>query len=292
VSTSAASQEWYERALAAYRAGEYARCRDLAQEALATDPRNVPCLILKGMGLIELGQAKNAVEPLQQAISIAPENADAWRQLGIAVLMAGDRTAALHAFQKTQGLRPEEVPVLVDVGNLLFTVERPQEALETLEEARRLKPGDLTILRNLADMYASLERYEQALRTTNEILELRPDDVLVCCDAASLCLRLDRWDEAANVFRTLRRIDQEHEVYAIHGLVMTEIRRRDWRQAVDFIIEATRLDRYDLTTSFLVYVTGKFFGRSAVAEISLNELVARFEAEQRDHRRLHAEIQS
>ena len=252
----------------------------------------MPCLILKGMVLIELGQPTDAVEPLQHAIRLAPDSADAWRQLGIAGLMAGDRSAALHAFQKTQGLRPEEVPVLVDVSHLLFTVARSQEALDTLEEARRLKPGDLTILRDLADMYASLERYEQALRTTNEILELRPDDVLACCDAASLCRRLDRWDDSANVFRTLRRIDQEHEVYAIHGLVMTEIRRRDWRQAVDLIIEATRLDRDDLTTSFLVYITGKFFGRSAVAEISLNELVARFEAAQRDHRRLHAEIQA
>ena len=292
MSTSAASQEWYERALAAYRAGEYARCRDFAQEALATDPRNVAWLILKGMGLIELGQPKDAVEPLQQAISVAPDSADAWRQLGIAVLMAGDRTAALHAFQKTQGLRPGEVPVLVDVGNLLFTVARSQEALDTLEEARRLMPGDLTILRNLAEMYASLERYEEALRSTHEILELRPDDALACCDAASLCLRLNRLDEAADVFRTLRRIDQEHEVNAIHGLVMTEIRRRDWRRAVDLIIEATRLDRYDLTTGFLVYITGKFFGQSAVAEISLNELVARFETEQREHRRLHAEVQA
>jgi tetratricopeptide (TPR) repeat protein len=293
LSVSAASQsgEWYERALAYYRAGNYARCKECTEEALAKDPRNVACLVLKGMALVESGRPEEAVEPLQQATSVAPDSADAWRQLGIALLTAGQRTVALEAFQRVLGLRPDDVPVLIDVGNLFFVLRRPQEALDTLEQARRLVPGDLTILRNLAEMYASLNRHEEALTKTLEILELRPDDLLACCDAAWLCLHLDHLDEAADVFRTLRRIDpaQEHEVYAIHGLVMTEIRRSDWRRAMEWIIEAVRLDRYDLTTSFLIYISSKLFGTSAAAEIPLNELAARFDAQQREHRRLHAE---
>jgi tetratricopeptide (TPR) repeat protein len=246
------------------------------------------------MALVEFGQPEDAVEALQRATSVAPDSADAWRHLGIALLTAGERTEALQAFQKALVLRPGDVPVLIDVGNLLFMLQRPQEALDTLEQARRLVPGDLTILRNLAEMYASLNRHEEALAKTQEILELRPDDVLAGCDAAWLCLHLDRLDEAAAVFRTLRRIDpaQEHEVYAIHGLVMTEIRRRDWRRAMDLVIEAVRLDRYDLTTSFLIYISSKLLGTSAVAEIPLKELVARFDAEQSEHRRLHAEVEA
>ena len=188
-------------------------------------------------------------------------------------------------------LQPGEVSLLIDMGNLLFGLERPEEALETLEHARRLAPGALPILRNLAEMYASLNRQEEALRTTREILELRPDDVLACCDAAGLCLHLEKFDEAAEFFRRLRRIDpaQEHEVYVIHGLVMTEIRRGDWRRAMEFAIEATRLDRCDLTTGFLACISGEVFGASTVARVSLAELATRFEAGQHEHRRLHAE---
>jgi tetratricopeptide (TPR) repeat protein len=296
VSISSANQsgEWSERALAYYRAGNYARARDCTQEALASDPGNVACLLLKGMALIELGEPEDAVGPLQQATSIAPDSADAWRQLGIAFLTAGERADALQAFKKALVLRPGDVPLLIDVGNLLFMLAKPQDALDTLEQARRLVPGDLAVLRNLAEMQASLNSYEDALKTTLEILELRPDDVLACCDAASFSLHLDRLDEAAEIFRTLRRIDAapEHEVYAIHGLVMTEIRRGDWRRAIDLVIEATRMDRYDLTTSFLIYISGKLFGKRAVAEIPLDELVGRFDAQQREHRRLHAEVQA
>jgi protein O-GlcNAc transferase len=282
----------YDRALAYYKAGDYARCRDCTQQALAADPRNVPCLVLQGMVLVEFGQPEEAVESLRQAIGVAPDSAEAWRQLGVALLIVGGRTEALQAFEKALVLRPGEVSVLIDVGNLLFMSGKPQEAIDTLEQVRRLVPGDVTILRNVADMYASLQRHEEALSATREILESRPDDVPACCDAASLCLQLDRLDEAADMFRTLRRIDpaQEHEIYAIHGLVMTEIRRRDWRRAIDLIIEATRVDRYDLTTSFLIYINNNLFGGSNAGEIPLNELVDRFDTEQSEHRRLHAEV--
>jgi len=286
------SGAWYDRALAYYQAGDYARCRDCTQQALAADPRNVPSLVLQGMVLVEFGQPEEAVESLRQAIGVAPDSAEAWRQLGGALLIVGGRTEALQAFEKALVLGPRDVSVLIDVGNLLFMSGKPQEAIDTLEQARRLVPGDLTILRNVADMYASLQRHEDALSATREILESRPEDVLACCDAASLCLQLDRLDEAADMFRLLRRIDpvQEHEIFAIHGLVMTEMRRRDWRRAFDLISEATRVDRYDLTTSFLIYISNNLFGGSHGAEIPLSELVARFDTEQDEHRRLHAEV--
>jgi Flp pilus assembly protein TadD len=296
VSISAAnpSGEWYDRALAYYRAGNFARSRDCAEEALASDSRNVPSLIIKGMALIELDRPEDAVAPLNEATSAAPDNPDAWRHFGIALLSAGDRKAALSALQRALRLQPEDVSVLIDVGNLLFGLERPDEALETLERARRLAVGDRPILRNLADMYASMNRHQEALRTTREILNLRSDDVVACSDAAALCLQLERFDEAAELFRTLRRIDpsQDHEVYAVHGLVMTELRRGDWRRAMDFVIEATRLDRCDLTTNFLAYISGRLFGTSMLLQVPLADLVTRFETGQREHRRLHAEAQS
>jgi tetratricopeptide (TPR) repeat protein len=293
VSAANPSGEWYERALAYYRAGNFARSRDCIEEALANDSRNVPSLILKGMALIELDRPDEAVGPLKQATGAAPDNPDAWRHFGVALLSAGERAAALSALQHALRLQPENVPVLTDVANLLFGLDRRGEALDTLERARRLAPGDLPVLRNLADMCASMNRRDEALRTLQEILDLRPDDVVACCDAAALCLQLERFDRAAELFRALRRIDPspEHEVYAVHGLVMSEIRRADWRRAMDYVIEATRLDRCDLTTNFLAYISGQLFGASTGPQVALAELVTSFESGQREHRRLHAEAQ-
>jgi tetratricopeptide (TPR) repeat protein len=165
---------------------------------------------------------------------------------------------------------------------------RVEEALNALQRARQLHQGDLAILRNLSDMYASALRTEEALATNLEILELRPDDLLATCDIAWLLWQLKRLDEAAAIFLKLRRIDPEHELYAIHGLVMTEIKRHSWRKALDLAIEAARLDRFDLTTTLLSFISGKLFGKSG-HEISEKDLHARFAAVHWDHRRVHAE---
>jgi tetratricopeptide (TPR) repeat protein len=280
----------YQRGWAYYRAGNYERCREATDAVLAADPDNAPCLLLKGMALVELGQAEEALEPLGRATRLAPADADAWRCLAGALLTDGELTEAVAAFRSARRLRPEDVSVLIDLGNTLFMLGHPQEAIDHLEEARRLRPGDRPVLRNLADIRISADRLEEALRASHEILERWPDDILAHCDAAWLNLQLNRPAEAAAVFRTLRRIDPEqaHELYAIHGLVMSEMRQHNWRQALELAIEATRLDRYELTTLLLAYISGKLFGKKK-GEITAHDLEARFEAEHREHRRLHAE---
>jgi tetratricopeptide (TPR) repeat protein len=207
----------------------------------------------------------------------------------VALLSAGKPAEAAEALQAVLRLRPGDAPVLVDLGNVLLALGRVEDAIGALVQARRAVPGDLTILRNLADMYVSANRPQQALETVREILELQPEEALALCDAAWLYLQLGRFDDAAAAFQTLRRSDADHELYAVHGLVMTEIRRHSWRRALDRAIEATRLDRYELTTILLAFVSEKLFGKTEGA-VSEAELFARFEEEHREHRRLHAEV--
>jgi tetratricopeptide (TPR) repeat protein len=284
------SDDLYQRGMAFYRAGNFQRARENALQALAAQPHNVPALVLLGMSLLEMDEADEAIEPLEHATQLAPDNADGWRNLAVALMTAGELNEAVEAFRALLRLHPNNIPVMVDLANVLFMLGRAQEALDTLEEAHRLQPGDLAILRNLADMYASASRSDRALATTQEILELLPDDTVANLDAAWLFLQLDRLDEAASVWQRLRHLggDDEHELYALHGLIMTEIKRRNWRRALDLAIQATRLDRYEFTTTLLSFISGRLFGKTG-GEVSEKELAARFEAEHRDHRRLYAE---
>lgn len=281
----------YQRGLTYFRAGNFGRCLECAEESLASNPRNAASLLLKGMALTELDRADEAIEPLRQAAQVVPENADVWHHLGIALVTGGALEEAVPVFRSVLKLRPDDVPILVDLSNVLFMLGRVAEAIETLEQARQLRQGDLSILRNLAEMYTSAGQPGSALQVLEAILELQPTDILAYCDAAWLYFRAGRLDEAAEAYRALRRLDpdQEHELYAIHGLVLTEIRRQNWRDALDLAIEATRLDRFEMTTSLLTFISGKLFGK-AQGVISEAELEERFEAEHCEHRRLHAEL--
>jgi tetratricopeptide (TPR) repeat protein len=283
-------EDLYQRGLAFFRAGNYSRSCECANEVLAADGKHVPSLILKGMALVELDQPEEAADVLEQAVRLKADDAEAWRQLGVALTTMGERKEAVEALQNSLKHRPDHVPVLTDLANLQFMMGHVGDAIASLKRAAQMVKGDLPVLRNLADMYASASRSEEALAATQEILELKPDDILANCDAAWLFLQLNRLDEAAATFRKLRRLEaeQEHELYAVHGLIMTEIKRRSWRKALDLAIEATRLDRFDLTTIMLSFISARLFGKTG-NEISESDLKARFEVEHREHRRLHAE---
>ena len=66
---------------------------------------------------------------------------------------------------------------------------------------------------------------------------------------------MGRLDEASAAFQRLRSVDDDpsHEVYAFHGLIEVELRREDWRRALDLAVDATRVDRAGRTTDILAY---------------------------------------
>ena len=286
------ADDLYQLGLAFYRAGNFRRCVECADQALAANPDDAPCLVLRGMALIELDRPDEAAGVLRRAVGLMPDSENGWRHLGIALMTVGDLGGAAEAFRAVLCLRPEGLPVMIDLANILFMLGQVDEGVGLLERASRLNRGDLSILRNLAGMYISAGRPGPALETLRQILELQPEDVLACCDAAWLHLGLGRHEEAAAMFRTLRRVDtepeREHELYALHGLAMTEIHRGNWRGALDLAIEATRLDRYEQTTMMLQFLNGKLFGTAGVT-VTQADLDARFEAEHAEHRRWHAE---
>lgn len=280
--------DMYQQGLTHYSAGDYQRSRDCAEVGLAVDPGNAACLTLKGMALNELGQSEEAVESLRRATEAAPDQPEPWQQLGIALMTVGDLEGAAAAFQSCLRVSPHGVSVLVDLGNVLFLLGRSSEAIAALERARESRAGDISILRNLAGLCVSAGHPERARAVLCEILDFQPGDIVSLCDVARLDLELSQYDRAIESFRALRRFDPDHELYAIHGMIMTEIRRENWRHALDLAIEATRLDRFELTTLFLTFLTGKLFGTTR-GQVDGEELGDRFEAEHQEHRRSHAE---
>ena len=279
-----------QRGLACYRSGDYDRCLQEVEQLLASDPQDHECLVLKGMALTELERPREAVAALEQATRIDPSGRDGWYHLAIGRMMLGELPAAAEAFRAALRVAPDDAAALTDLSNVLFTMGRAHEALETLQVARRLRPGDVSIARNLADMFVTAGQFESALQTTREILELSPEDIVALSDAAWLNYQLNRLEEASAAFRALQAVaaDADQGLYASHGLVMTEIRRRNWRRALELAIEATRADRYEFTTLLLQLISNRLFDKES--EVTETELDERFEAEYHEHRRLCAEV--
>jgi tetratricopeptide (TPR) repeat protein len=139
-------------------------------------------------------------------------------------------------------------------------------------------------------MYRRADRLQEALETATRIVELKPDDVLATMDVGDLNLALGNFDAAVAAYSRLRTIDEsEHEVYAYHGMIQAEMLRDRWRRVLDLSIDATRVDRFGLTTDLLAFAVSQVFGASDRPAPTRAEIDASLAAELAEHRRLHTE---
>lgn len=285
-----ATNDPFQEAQAYFTAGNFRRCREVALHGLEEHPDDVNLLKLAAKSSLQLN-LDDAATTFQKVVNLAPDDVEAWHELGDALVEQGELTQAAGAFREALRLRPGYVTALVDLGHTVYALGTKEEAIEHLSEAAHREPGNLTTLRSLVDMYRRTDRLEEALATAQQIVDLQPDDVLATMDVAELSLALNRLDDAVAAYGRLRHIDteEEHEVYAYHGMIQVEMQRDRWRRVLDLAIDATRVDRYGVTTELLAFAVAQVFGSSERPTPSRAEIDASLAAEQAEHRRLHTE---
>ncbi len=106
---------------------------------------------------------------------------------------------------------------------------------------------------------------------------------------ARLYLVQGQYHEADTIFRQLSTLDPDAELLARHGRIWCQLKRGDWRSALEQALGAARADRYDLTTALLAYARDRLFTRVPAEEIVAREaaLAVRFGAELREYAELY-----
>jgi tetratricopeptide (TPR) repeat protein len=275
-----------QQAQAYYNAGNYQQSLTLAREAMQQSPDDVEMLRLAAISSHALGQ-DDAAGLLRRLLSVRPDDVDGWRDLADALTEMGDSAGALDALRQVVRLGPDDLSAQIDLGHTLFATGARDDAIATLVRTAEQAPGNLAVLRSLIDMYRMSGQQRAALETARQLLRWRPDDVMALVDAAELSLALGQADEAADSLVKLRAAAQEpeDEVYAIHALIQAEIERGHWRRALDIAVDATRLDRSDITTDLLAYIVANVFGGSDQPVKTRAELDAAIAAERAELRR-------
>jgi tetratricopeptide (TPR) repeat protein len=283
---AAASDQVVDEARARLDAGEFERARETALAGLAERPDDPALLRVAGRASVELDR-DDAVALLERAVAADDQDGEGWRDLGAALVYEGRSDALRRAVE----LRPDDVAALVDLGHVELAAGREDAAVERFRQAVDRAPANVQVLRALGDALRRRGRLEDALDAATTASAAQPDDVVAALDMADLSLTLGRLDSAAAALRRARAADDdpEHEVFVQHGLVEIEIRRGEWRRALDAAVDATRVDRLGRTTDILAYVVAQVFGeadRPAPPREQVDEALASSRSE---HRRLHLE---
>jgi Flp pilus assembly protein TadD len=274
----------------AYESGDLRSCLDHALRGLEHHPDDVELLALAGRAGLELGEP-TAVPHLRRVTELRPDEAAAWRGLGLALLAVGGTEDAAAALDRAMQLDPDDEVAAVNLAHVAFSRGDRDRGVRLLREVAE-RTSDAGAMRSLLEMQREAGDLRAALETATRLLQDHPDDLLASIDAAHVYLELEEYDDAVAAFRRLRRLDDEpgHQVYAFHGIIEAEARAGHWRRALDHAIEATAVDRHQLTTDLLATAAAQLFGASDDREAPpWDELLDALATHRAEHRRMHQE---
>lgn len=287
--TGPASEQLADEAQASYDAGAFQRAREAALAGLAERPGDPVLLRLAGRTAMELG-LDDAVAHLERAVAVDEADPDGWRYLGDALAYEGRVSEAAQAFERAVALRPGDAAARVGLGHAALASGRDADAISHLRQALEHDPANVGALRAIIDALRRSGRSEEALEAATALAAVQPTDVLAALDVGELSLELGR-PEAAAAFGRLREIDDdpEHQVFAYHGMIEAQLRRGEWRRALDAAVDATRVDRLGRTTDILAYIVARVFGESGRAAPDRGEVERALALSRAEHRQLHLE---
>jgi tetratricopeptide (TPR) repeat protein len=206
-------------------------------------------------------------------------------------LEEGDLERAREGLQRAIESDPGDSSALVDLGYLALGAGNTDDAADLFRQALEREPGNIDALRAIATIHGRAGREEDAFDAVSAVAQAQPEDPLALLELAELALDVGRLEDAVAAFHRLRAVDDDpsHEVYAFHGLIEVEVRREDWRRALDLAIDATRVDRAGRTTDILAFVVAQVFGEADREVPDRAQVDAALVRSRTEHRRLHLE---
>ncbi|MBX3634849.1 MAG: methyltransferase domain-containing protein [Rubrivivax sp.] len=209
---TAAPDERFERAKAAFLAGLQALQQGLAGEAEAAFTQSLDLLpgrpsTLMNLGVARLrqGRADAALQALDQALATDERLADAWGHRGVALAALARHADALASFQRAVALGAE--------------------------------PDTVAMHRLLA--LGNLRRYDEALAVADELLARHPSDAEAWLQHGRTLQCLGRPHDAVDSYRhAVTLVPTLAEGWSLYGQLLKELGRRDdaawaFEQALD-----------------------------------------------------------
>ena len=134
------SENLFNRATAAYYAGDYKRAIAFLETLLVLVPKRSDPWNNKGVALAELGRHDEAIEAYDKALEINPEGAEAWNNKGAALAKLRRHDEAIEACDKALEINPEYAKAWSNKGVALAELGRHAEAIEAYDRALEINP--------------------------------------------------------------------------------------------------------------------------------------------------------
>jgi len=141
-----------EKAMDAFRKGEYGDAVVEAMEVPASDPLYPKAQLLMGEAHLALEEWENAEKAFRLVLKSKPDAVPALAGLGRALTGLEKHTAAMEVLRKAVRLDPKDVGARRRLGEGLAAQGKPQDARKELEQASKIDPKDPLTARVLVEV--------------------------------------------------------------------------------------------------------------------------------------------
>jgi len=165
----------FNKAIGLINSGQAIDAVAVCREAIKIDPADITMTALLGATLLKLHESKDAEKYLRQAIKLAPAFAKPYEDLGFLLIELRRPEEAVEFLQKATRLDPKAEKAFFSLGRALAMLGKGEEADAAFEASFALNPERRLLA--LAAEHHKEGRFDKAEDSYRELLRLRPDNV-------------------------------------------------------------------------------------------------------------------
>ena len=164
-----------QRAERSMSLGNADEARELFQQVIRQDAKNVSAHLHLGLAYEQLGRGPLAEAMFRKVLELQPDHAEAHLNLGLKLAASGRFEAALASMTEALRLAPDNLRTRQGLAMVLTRLDRPLDAVPHFEAVVRLDPDSPEARLNLGIALAEGGRQEDALGAFREAVRLAPE---------------------------------------------------------------------------------------------------------------------
>ncbi|MEQ8465640.1 tetratricopeptide repeat protein [Coleofasciculus sp. E1-EBD-02] len=238
-------QAWCYKGNCLWYLGRYEEALDCYGQALRIDPNDSTACAWNGKGLVlnALGRYEEGLVYLEQAIAKQPDNYNAWNNYGIVLHGLGRCKEALASYEKAIEINPNDSDPWHGKGNVLKELGDSEKALLCYEKALGIKPDAYIIWHNKGNLLKDCGCYEAALACYEKALIIKPEYSI-------------SWDAKGRVLKVLRRYKEAQSSYK-QALQLQPQNYDDWITKGDVFSELLQYEKSLYCYNYALNLQGK-----------------------------------
>ena len=177
-SDNSAIQVKMQKAIAAYKIGDFREATQLCKLLLSADQNCFAAIIILGVIYAQQGQHVEALELFNRAIQINPNDADVFNNQGNVLKELNRFEEALNSYQQALVIRPLYAEASYQKGDVLRRLKRLKESLVSYDEALAAQPDHINAMVGKADILKAIGEHHAAIEIYRNAINLSPESTV------------------------------------------------------------------------------------------------------------------